>query len=348
MNADSRSPGHKASDTKGPEEEKRAGKQMAWTKAYGKNDALNPWSEQRYAESKAHFNPLTAKIYQLIWDGQPSSIGEVFPPRTWSTGARKDMNSGDRVLLLRQTVKPVGFVAMGTIIEPPRVTPHIDRSRRDEGATSNLAVIEWEYFGLEPLVVWEDLPEPLRTRVHWAARGGGQIMDKEDDSPKGVGLFIDQELRRASLKINAEDAAAAAIDADPTIGATERDALQKARIGQQIFRNNVLDVEKNGCRITGVSDTRLLRASHIKPWAESTNEERLDGHNGLMLTPTVDHLFDKGFISFADEGEVLISPRVDPEDLARLGVAVPINVGGFTPRQRQYLDFHRREVFERD
>ena len=97
-----------------------------------------------------------------------------------------------------------------------------------------------------------------------------------------------------------------------------------------------------------MTNPRLLRASHIKPWRScETSNERLDGDNGLLLCPNVDHLFDRGYISFEDDGATLISSRVDAAEVERLGVvtAPPLNVGLFQPRQAAYLRFHRDNVF---
>jgi hypothetical protein len=96
-----------------------------------------------------------------------------------------------------------------------------------------------------------------------------------------------------------------------------------------------------------VSNSQFLIASHIKPWRVSTNAERLDGENGLLLSPNIDFLFDRGFISFADDGALLISPSADKECLRRMGVPIetPFNVGGFSAKQRNYLLHHRRNVF---
>lgn len=92
-----------------------------------------------------------------------------------------------------------------------------------------------------------------------------------------------------------------------------------------------------------------LRASHCKPWRDATNEERLDGENGLLLTPNADHLFDRGFIGFEDNGDVLISPVAHAESLGRMGLdsSRPLNVGPFAAGQRRYLEFHRENVLLR-
>jgi hypothetical protein len=136
------------------------------------------------------------------------------------------------------------------------------------------------------------------------------------------------------------------IEQDPAIDETQRQALIIARRGQGLFRERVQHVESH-CRITRVDRPEHLRASHCKPWRDCANAERLDGENGLLLTPSIDHLFDRGFISFRDDGGLLISPVADRPSLVKMGVEVArdCNVGAFTARQRQYLEYHRDAVF---
>lgn len=88
-----------------------------------------------------------------------------------------------------------------------------------------------------------------------------------------------------------------------------------------------------------------MKASHIKPWRASTDFEKLDGNNGLLLSPHVDHLFDKGFISFEDDGRVLVSDRTAPEVLRRWGLDLSGLCGAFRSEQLPYLQFHREFVF---
>ena len=137
-----------------------------------------------------------------------------------------------------------------------------------------------------------------------------------------------------------------ALRADVTIPDTQREALVLARRGQGLFRARVAAIERK-CRVTGVERVEYLRASHCKPWRDATNEERLDGENGLLLTPDVDLLFDRGFISFQNNGDVLLSPVVHDLSLSRMGLPRELlqNVGAFTEGQRRYLDFHRDSVF---
>src|SRR5208282_3609701 len=135
------------------------------------------------------------------------------------------------------------------------------------------------------------------------------------------------------------------IESDRQLPETEREALIVARRGQGLFKQRVMQVETR-CRITGVTNPIHLRASHCKPWRDSSNEERLNGENGLLLTPTMDHLFDRGFISFEDSGVLIVSPVADSPSLTRMGVATDriINVGTFIVGQKQFLDYHRESV----
>lgn len=135
------------------------------------------------------------------------------------------------------------------------------------------------------------------------------------------------------------------IAADPAIRDTDRVAIIRARNGQGLFRDRVSRIETR-CRITGVEKPVHLVASHCKPWRDSSNEERLDGENGLLLTPSIDHLFDRGFISFENSGRLIVSPVAHLPSLQRMGIDTQgaVNVGGFTSGQKRFLDFHRNEV----
>ncbi|WP_346657478.1 HNH endonuclease signature motif containing protein [Halomonas sp. MCCC 1A11062] len=99
------------------------------------------------------------------------------------------------------------------------------------------------------------------------------------------------------------------------------------------------------CRVTGLADKRHLRASHIKPWRDSSNTERLDGHNGLLLTPHIDHLFDRGYISFTANGEMLLSDALSHEAIETFGLSVSQPIGSFSDQQKVYLAYHREKVF---
>jgi hypothetical protein len=142
-----------------------------------------------------------------------------------------------------------------------------------------------------------------------------------------------------------EDRAEEAIRGRTDLKATTKEQLVKARRGQGIFKANVRLNEK-ACRVTGVAEISHLRASHIKPWSVSDDQEKLDGCNGLLLAPHVDHLFDRGFISFTPQGDLLVSAKLPATVLNSWGIALKHNVGLFNGEQARYLEYHRQNIFK--
>ena len=144
----------------------------------------------------------------------------------------------------------------------------------------------------------------------------------------------------------AELAAEATIQTRTDIATTEKLQLIKARRGQGLFKSRVELIEDR-CRVTDVRRPEHLVASHIKPWRSSTDEEKLDGHNGLLLAPHIDHLFDRGSIAFTNDGQILVAPTLAPEILAKWSIDQRQLVGDFTKMQCTYLEYHRDMVFQR-
>ncbi len=127
---------------------------------------------------------------------------------------------------------------------------------------------------------------------------------------------------------------------------TEREQLIDARVGQGRFRS-LVHARERSCRVTGVDRSEHLIASHIRPWRHSDNDQRLDPENGFMLTPNVDHLFDRGFMTFADNGRLVYSPAIHRESILRMGFDPDqkLDVGAFSSGQKLFLEFHRDEIF---
>lgn len=127
----------------------------------------------------------------------------------------------------------------------------------------------------------------------------------------------------------------------------EKEQLVKARIGQGAYREKLL-LESSECIITRVNDERILIASHIKPWSVSTDEEKIDPNNGLILTPTYDKLFDQGFITFQDDGTILISAYISPLNMKKLNLANGKKyVLPDSDKRREYLIYHRKNIFKK-
>lgn len=128
---------------------------------------------------------------------------------------------------------------------------------------------------------------------------------------------------------------------DESVSETEKNSLIKSRLGQGTFRKSLKDYWK-GCSVTGYQFSKLLIASHIKPWRSSDNKERLDMFNGLLLIPNLDKAFDKGFISFKKNGDILISEFLQKPD--SLGIKSDLNLK-ISDSHQPYLEYHRDIVF---
>ena len=126
---------------------------------------------------------------------------------------------------------------------------------------------------------------------------------------------------------------------------TETEVTRAARLGQDRFRRDLMDRWDRRCALTGLALPDLLRASHIKPWCDSSATERLDPHNGLLLALHVDGLFDRGLITFEDDGTLTPSSTLDPEVLERLGL-LGLRVDGLSNENRSYLAVHRTTYFK--
>lgn len=144
-------------------------------------------------------------------------------------------------------------------------------------------------------------------------------------------------------------------DTDPlrSIGAAIRELPETtevtreilARIGQERFRLGLIEYWEGRCAVTGLSILPLLRASHIQPWTDCTSaRQRLDVFNGLLLAPHLDAAFDGGWIGFSEQGGILISPALDAENAARLGIDPQSSLTRLDPCHRPYLRYHASHV----
>lgn len=126
---------------------------------------------------------------------------------------------------------------------------------------------------------------------------------------------------------------------------TEAERLVVQRIGQDIFRVSLIEYWQGRCPMTGITDTALLRASHIVPWKDCTSDaERLDVHNGLLLSALWDAAFDRGLVTFDDEGQPHFSPSLSDSARAELRWQDLIPL---TDKHRKQLTWHRTNLFVR-
>ena len=128
--------------------------------------------------------------------------------------------------------------------------------------------------------------------------------------------------------------------------ATEAERLVVQRVGQGLFRSALLDYWQGKCCATGLDVPELLRASHIRPWAQcETDEQRLDVFNGLLLAPHLDALFDSGLMTVDSSGVIQLSAKLTAERRAQLGIEGELKVTALRAEHHAYLDFHRLQVW---
>jgi putative restriction endonuclease len=138
------------------------------------------------------------------------------------------------------------------------------------------------------------------------------------------------------------DTKAAAVPEKTDDKPTERNSIILSRIGQGVFRIDLFKLWHT-CAVTDVRTPEILRASHIKPWKYSDNKERLDAYNGLLLSPTLDLLFDRGLISFETDGSIIISKRLG-KDREKLAVARDMKLRQTFESNQKYLNYHHNKV----
>lgn len=259
--------------------------------------------------------------------------------------------------------------ALGRIGAVGRVTGRAERSPKPSGFMDY-----WSDEGWMVDVSFADAPRPIEPKRHISAIGRmlpTKYSPLKKDGNGNQGCYLAQisdalgHVLMALLHVDepgvAEEPAPYAthgepdpsilddihkIENDKSIPATERVQLAKARVGQGLFRKRVVLLD-HACRVTGVTDTRVLIASHIKPWRDSTNPERINGFNGILLSPHVDALFDEQLITFEDNGRMRVHDSLPREVLDRWSIDPGKSTGPFHQEQEQFLAYHRRLFAEK-
>lgn len=298
------------------------------------------------------------------------SGGYLWSPKRSANGARnpfyesmREVAPGDIILSFMDTRIPAVGIAQSYCWESPKPLEF------------GLAGQNWENIGWKVKVSFAEIANRIRPKDHidilrpllsekyspLQLNGNGLQSVYLTELPLAlaetlVGLIGDQVAPIVAAASNVKPIAADDLDhwerklelqltENTAVPETDRVAIIRARYGQGLFKKRVAEIETQ-CRITGVENPVHLIASHCKPWRDATNDERLNGENGLLLTPSIDHLFDRGFIGFEDNGKLIVSPVAHHPSLQRMGIDTSkvVNVGEFTSGQKQFLDFHRNAV----
>ncbi len=149
-------------------------------------------------------------------------------------------------------------------------------------------------------------------------------------------------------EVEADETADYAVLSEAGVKSIDHEVRRKSRgIAQRLYRGNLLRLWQGACAVTSVQETRVLRSSHIKPWADSDVQEKVDHFNGLLLVPNLDALFNEGLISFRNDGRILVSSNWRTDDKRRMHVTPDLQLRKVHPESRPYLEFHRDGPFKR-
>lgn len=143
-----------------------------------------------------------------------------------------------------------------------------------------------------------------------------------------------------------EEAQEAIVKNDQILTSTEKEIIIKARRGQGLYREKLMQKYNKSCIVTGTNISQVLVASHIKPWVVCDNNERIDVNNGLLLSATFDRLFDSGLITFDKKGKMLVSNMVSKDNFEKLHIDNTINYDiKYVQTMGKYLDYHNKVIF---
>jgi len=258
-----------------------------------------------------------ARTGDIVFSFAKGKIGHVGVVDAEATLAPKPDYAADTAWNEEGWMLPVTFMALAPPIDPREHLGVIDRYRPESHS-------------------------PIQANGHGTMNYLSAISDDFGNELLKIASVSPAQLATSATKDDVLDDLDA-IERDATTSPTVRLQLSNARIGQGAFRKRVLAMEP-ACRVTNIAVPSLLRASHIKPWRESTNAERLDGANGLMLAPHIDLLFDRHLISFTDDGGLIVSKKIDPSVLRGWHIANSAISGPFNDRQKVYLSVHREHL----
>lgn len=262
-------------------------------------------------------------------------------------------NPGDFIFsYARQMISAIGIVQKKAFT-----------ARKPSELSGSAVTNNWDIEGWILPTAFKPVPTPIQPKDYWTIirpllpNQYSPLSLKTGEGNQGAYLAsISDELAQLLIRLtgsesfieendNTENQIEVKIKQSKDIPETEKEQLILSRRGQGLFRERLESIEKKD-RVTGLDVKSHLRANHIKPWRDSSNEERLDGNNGLLLSPHIDHLFDKGYISFSNEGRILISPLLQKDIFSAWHINPIMNVGSFNEKQSKYLDYHLSKIFK--
>lgn len=278
------------------------------------------------------------KTYALEAEG-----GFLWAPLTDLSGKRRrmhvilrEMKPGDLILsFVRRHIVAIGYVLADPVQAPKPADFDPDGRWQRDGWLVHVRFTQLD----QPLSV-----DPLVPRLLPLLPDRHSPLNRDGTGAQGYAYFLPPRAEALLLRELGLDTVDRAVEnhVDQAVAdATSRLAIIEARVGQGIFRDNVLASWGERCAVTGMAIRELVRASHIKPWRAANNRERLDPRNGLALSPNYDAAFDRGIVSFGNDGQVLIARNATRSDIEKLGFRNDHRLATVTEAHRGYLQYHQ-------
>jgi hypothetical protein len=259
----------------------------------------------------------------------------------WWTTQGRPVRPGEHAVIwqLRDHQGRRGIVALAEIAADPQMRSDAGNPYwvNPEDGTEVKERVEVRYIRLnEPL--WIDGPyRDVVASLSVSRAHGGTVFNVTPDQWHAI-LSATEGASETSVERDIAE-----IKNRKNLSPTQKAALIQARRGQGAFRRDLMQYW-GGCAVVGCTVSSVLRASHIKPWSKSSDQERLDASNGLLLTANLDALFNDGLITFEPDGRMLVSERLSSKDRALLQLGGTLRKS-LTPSQQTYLRFHREILF---
>lgn len=285
------------------------------------------WVKKRTTGNEIANLNHTKQAFLIAWKegNSPYRFTDFKDIETWRFKSHRKAKVGDEVFFMKQGKRPIGIFGRGEIITPPyqnegvwlvdvRIDEIVDPSK-------SLFLSEKVLFQIHP------------SKGVWHSQASGIRI------PDDVAAAMRSSMQLKSVPVP--------IAEDKEFPITTYEAWVATRRGQQQFRERLLQYWKV-CSVTGCSFQEVLIASHIVPWSEASDSERLDVYNGLLLTPNLDKLFDNHFISFNSSGEILISKTIGSKAMHDLGINPSMKLRRTDEKLLSYLKKHENNFLEKE
>lgn len=288
----------------------------------------------------------------IIWSPQKDVGGLV--PHSWNR--MKEVQKGDRIF---HYVK--GFIeAISVAANQYQIAPNPSMVQNQSNRNENGYLVNLEYHELEvPLHVKDYFKEilPLLPIKYSAFQENGDGNSgylypcNEELTIKFLDLIRDlniYQVDEVQLELSIDNVQRTERNTlIPVMAETESEMKTKMRIDHHKFRRSLLPLWEHKCALCGIDLPELLRASHAKPWKDSTNEERLDPYNGVLLCCNHDALYDNGLIAFDGQGRLHISSLIKPKDYVKCGLMLKTKINLFQ-ENKPYMKWHKKYMFNKN